>query len=151
MIRRVSFCLPLLLLLAAARPVGAQTQADVRILSITATTVVANAAAQVNSLAARRLTKFTDATPAGVRALLRVDWRAPKTGLPGGTVVRLQYRRDEEETVRVLREAYPSTVQGDHSTTFTIPLTPNGRISSWRVQVLSAGRLVAERTSASWR
>lgn len=140
-----------LLLLAGVRPVAAQAPDAVRILGITATSRVAQASSGVNSLVARRLTKFVDTASSGSEAVLEINWRAPRAGLPAGAVVRLDYRRDDDPVVRRLEQRYGSAVTGDRTTRFAVPLAPGGRISSWRVQVWNGPQVAGERASASWR
>ena len=129
----------------------AQQSADVRIMAITATTEVAQVASGVNSLAPRRLTKFVGSAARPAAAVLEVRWQAPRTGVPRGTVARLDYRQAGQPGQRLMEESLESGATGERETRFVIPLEPGGRVSSWRVRIVQGARVLSERTSSSWR
>jgi hypothetical protein len=154
MTRYLPVCLFLLALGAAGTASGQAVPAgQVRIARIATTTEVTTAAATVNNAAGRRMTKFVDEAAPSSRAVLDVEWQTPRSGLPAGTVVQFDYRRDRETRVRTQEVRYDEALRGDVKTRFTVPLGAGGagRVASWRVRVLQAGRVLDERNSASWR
>ena len=131
----------------------AQGAGEVRILRVEATTDVAVVATPVRNLDGQRLSKFMDDVYQVPRGVLLVDWRAPRTGLPGGAVVRLSYRRNNEREVRTKDVRYVPPLAGDRRTRFDVPLAPDGRerISSWKIEILHSGRALDQQASATWR
>lgn len=131
----------------------AQGAGEARILRVAATTDVAVVATPVRNLDGQRLSKFMEDVYQVPRGVLLVDWRAPRTGLPGGAVVRLSYRRNNEREVRTKDVRYAPPLAGDRRTRFAVPLSPGGkdRISSWKVEILHAGRALDQQASATWR
>lgn len=137
----------------AGADASAQAPLEARILRVEATTDVATVAAPMRSLGGQRLTKFMEDVYQVPRGVLLVDWRAPRTGLPGGAVVRLSYRLNDERAIRTKEVRYAPPLAGDRRTRFAVPLAPDGsdRISSWKVEVVHGGRALDQQASASWR
>ncbi len=151
MTHRLHLLLGLLLLVAWSGRAQAQNPADVRIVAIAATTEVARAASDVNSLTPRRLTKFVSSAERPATAVLDVRWQAPRAGVPADTVARLDYRRAGQPGLSLLEERLEAGASGERTTRFAIPLEPGGRVSSWRVRIVQGARVLSERTSSSWR
>lgn len=141
------------ILLAGAQQAAAQGSGEARILRVTATTEVAVAEMATDNLGGVRLTKFVEDSREAPQAVLVVAWRAPRSGLPAGAIVRLDYRRDNAPDLRTKDLRVDEPVTGERVTRFSLPLPADGagRISAWRVQVLHGGRVLDEKTSASWR
>jgi hypothetical protein len=101
----------------------------------------------------RHMRKFMEEMAEPV-AVVEARWRAPAAGLPPGVMARLDVRRSGSERTQSFEISYPGALRGETTTIFRVPRIP-GRaadgIDAWRVQIVQAGKLLAEQSSGSWR
>ncbi len=138
-----------LLFSATAR---AQGVPEARILTITATTEVAEVQSPYNNKESRRLPKFAPAGHRVSQAVLVVDWQTVRA-LPAGALVRFSYRRPGSEVVRNLDRRYDQAVTGRQQCRFAVNLEDpaRDRVAAWRVQILHRDLVLDEQRSAAWK
>ncbi len=101
-----------------------------------------------------QLTRFTDDAPPSVREVFTIDWIPPSAGAPIGTLVTFEYRQTFSDAIKFLSIKYPFLVKGERTARFEIAGEARrlgGPVQAWRARVVWSGRLMAERTSPSWR
>lgn len=83
-----------------------------------------------------------------------VAWDAPNPGLAPGVMVLFEYVLEAAPGRRALQVHYDFQTVGPRKAVFAIPwkaYREGGNVKAWRVQIVRAGRLLAEQASPGWR
>lgn len=132
---------------------GAPAEDTTRILSVVKRAETETADGPVKSLQGSYLPKFVeDRQPAD--EVYDVNWASSSDGLPAGCIVRFEYRQAGNDVVHADAHRYETAVQGSSTATFVIRGSAEGAggpVSAWRVRVLQDKRILANKSSPSWR
>lgn len=134
--------------------VAAPREGGARILRVERLEVAGSAGGAGTSLLTSRLPKFTGRPARPDKEVFHVYWTPSPEGLAAGTLVTFEYRQERDDRVRFLSIKYPFTVEGQRKAVFEIAgaaLRVGGRVSAWRVRVVRGGRVLAQRSSGSWK
>jgi hypothetical protein len=83
-----------------------------------------------------------------------VAWDAPNPGLAPGVTVLFEYVLEAAPGRRALQVQYDFKTVGPRKAVFAIPwkdYRAGGNVKAWHVQIVRAGRLLAEQASPGWK
>ena len=83
-----------------------------------------------------------------------VFWDAPHPGLEPGVTVLFEYVLEATSERHALQVQYDFKTVGARKASFSIPwkdYREGGNVKAWRVQIVRAGRMLAEASSPAWK